>query len=444
MNTDSMPFPHDHLYRHGLNDEVHARPSVSMRAPMRASYLLCYSSADTAEEEQNSIHALASVFNVAPPRPEDNHYLVNLGSLSLKWERHTEFIGYTFFADAIGTGESADNQMANLFDAPVIEQLPKEWLASLPGDVLQASHVALLSKPDGNPDHEQISHEMFNGNALIGAHIADGAGIAMTDFRIQADGFNRLLVLDRGMSPRQSGRNIQRLLEIDSYRMMALLALPMARELSPFLARCELELVEITRALAGPGDADELPLLNRLTRLQADIESRYSRSNYRFGAANAYYSLVQRRISDLREKRIQSLQTLREFTEQRLAPAIDTCRAVAVRQQSLTQGVERATQLLSTRVDMARREQNQAVLESMDRRAGLQLRLQEAVEVVSIVAVTYYLVGLVGFASEGVNVINLTHNTTLVKAISIPVVATLVIFVVRRIRRAVARSSEKS
>ena len=434
MKSDSVTFPRDHCHRHGLNDEVHARPSVAMHAPMRASYILCYSSADTIEAEQQAINDLTSLFNVAPPKAGDNHYLVDLGSLRLKWERHTEFIGYTFFVSGM-----TDNPFAN----PVVKQLPAEWLAALPGEALLASHITLMDAKQDIPDHEQISHEMFNGNALIGAHIADGAGIAMTDFRIQADGFSRLLVANRQMTPRQTGRNIQRLLEIDSYRMMALLALPMARELSPFLARSEQELVQITTALAGPEDADELSLLNRLTCLQADIESRYSSSNYRFGAANAYYMLVQRRITDLREKRIQGLQTFREFTERRLAPAMDTCQAVAVRQQSLTQGVERATQLLSTRVDMERREQNQSVLESMDRRAGFQLRLQEAVEAVSIVAVTYYLVGLVGFASEGMQAVYETLETSLIKAISIPVIATLVIIVMRRIRKTVVKRSGK-
>ena len=431
MNPAVAIMPDDHRHRHDLNNEAHARPPIPMDAPMRASHLVCYAS--TAAAEAQAINDLAARFEVAPPAAGDSHYLADLGPIRVKWERHTEFIGYTFVAGGLSDQPFAD---------PAINRLPPDWLQALPGEVLVAAHVALIDAGQAPLDQERIAREMFAGNVLIGADIADGAGVAMTDFHIHQDGFSRLLVANRSMTPRQAGRNVQRLLEMDSYRMMALLAFPVARELSPLLSRCEQELVGITAALAGSEDTDELSLLNRLTRLQADIESRYSKNNYRFDAARAYYSLVQRRIGDLREQRIQGLQTFLEFTERRLAPAMDTCNAVSVRQQSLTRGVARATQLLSTRVEMARREQNRAVLESMDRRAGLQLRLQEAVEALSIVAVTYYLVGLLGFASEGLNGIHQLVDTALVKAVSIPVVAALVVLIVRRVRKRVAKAAE--
>lgn len=435
MNAYAENIPDDHKHRRGLNDEVHARPPISMTTPMRASYLVCYASGATAGAERQAIENLASRYGVAPPGDGDNHYLADMGRIRVKWERHTEFTGYTFVAN--GLSESP-------FSDPAIDLVPEDWLAALPGDVLLAAHVALVAGDESSLDHERISGETFGGNVLVGAEIAGGAGVAMTDFHIHEDGFSRLLVFNRNMSPGQAGRNVQRLLEMESYRMTALLALPTARDLSPFLTRCEKELMGITAALVSSAYADELSLLNRLTRLQADIESRFSDDNYRFDAANAYYSLVQRRIGDLRERRIPGLQTFREFTERRLAPAIDTCRAVSARQKSLAQGVARATQMLSTRVDMERREQNQAVLESMDRRAGLQLRLQEAVEALSIVAVTYYTVGLVGFAVDGLNAIGFPLDSSLIKAVSIPAVATLVFLVVRRVRKRVAKSTGDS
>ncbi len=80
---------------------------------------------------------------------------------------------------------------------------------------------------------------------------------------------------------------------------------------------------------------------------------------------------------------------------------MNTCRAAAARQESLSQRVARATQLLSTRVDLTREQQNQAVLDSMNRRAAAQLRLQQTVEGLSIAAMTYYVVGLVGYAAKG-------------------------------------------
>jgi uncharacterized membrane-anchored protein len=148
---------------------------------------------------------------------------------------------------------------------------------------------------------------------------------------------------------------------------------------------------------------------------------------------------VQRRIEELREQRIQGLQTFREFTERRLAPAMNTCRAAAARQESLSQRVARATQLLSTRVDVSREKQNQAVLESMNRRAAAQLRLQQTVEGLSVAAITYYIVGLVGYAAKGAKSAGLAVNPDLAMALSIPVVLLLGVWGLRRVRKALSR-----
>src|SRR3546814_18423991 len=59
-----------------------------------------------------------------------------------------------------------------------------------------------------------------------------------------------------------------------------------------------------------------------------------------------------------------------------------------------------ASNLLRTRVDIELEAQNRDVLMSMNRRARLQLRLQETVEGLSVVAISYYVVGLVGYAAK--------------------------------------------
>jgi uncharacterized membrane-anchored protein len=311
----------------------------------------------------------------------------------------------------------------------------------MPGEVMVAAHAALIAGGPDPPDSEALAARHFAGNALVGAGIAGGAGIALTDCRIHA-GFARLLVFDRGMTPRQAGRMMQRLLEIDTYRMMALLALPVARSLTPALTSSERELAQITSTLAGAGESDEPALLDRLTRLEAGIESIESQHHYRFAAAAAYYELVQRRIEELRETRIQGMQNFQEFTERRLAPAMNTCQAVSSRLDSLSQRVARATQLLSTRVDVSRERQNQGVLESMNRRAEAQLRLQQTVEGLSVAAITYYIVGLVGYAAKGLRGAGLGVNPDLAMGISIPVVVVIVALGIRKVRKVVLHARD--
>ena len=161
----------------------------------------------------------------------------------------------------------------------------------------------------------------------------------------------------------------------------------------------------------------------------------------RFSAAAAYHELVERRIEELREVRIQGLQTFREFTERRLAPAMRTCASVSARVESLSQRVARATQLLSTRVAVSRERQNQQVLESMNRRAEAQLRLQQTVEGLSAAAITYYVVGLVGYAAKGLKALGWPVNPDLAMAFSIPLVALATVLGVRHVRQVVTRAA---
>ena len=183
-------------------------------------------------------------------------------------------------------------------------------------------------------------------------------------------------------------------------------------------------------------------MLDRLTRLEAQIESRESLNDYRFAAAAAYYELVQRRIAELREKRIPGLQTFSDFTERRLAPAMNTCRATSARQEHLSERVARANQLLATRVDITRERQNQALLESMNRRAKAQLKLQQTVEGLSVAAVTYYIVGLVGYGTKGLKAVGVGVNPELAMALSIPLIAGLAGFGINRIKQTITRKAK--
>jgi uncharacterized membrane-anchored protein len=423
--------PPDHPLRRELNDEAHARPPEALAAPLRLSFLALYADPALRDAEWEHLCTLVRRCGQTPPGRSASHYSADLGSFRVKWERHTEFTRYKFIVADGG---------ADPFDPPALQSVPGDWLASLPGEVMVATHAALLPAGGDELDHEALSTRHFGGETLAGAQIAAGAGIAFTDFRIR-DGFSRLLVLDRGMTQRQAGRSMQRLLEIDTYRLMALLALPVAQSLTPWLNAAERELAQITTALVDSDESTEPELLERLTRLEAEIESRESAHHYRFTAATAYYELAQRRIDELREVRIQGLPTFREFTERRLAPAMNTCRSVSARLESLSQRVARATQLLSTRVDVTRERQNQQVLESMNRRAEAQLRLQQTVEGLSAAAITYYVVGLVGYAAKGAKALGWNVDVELAMALSIPLVALAALLGVRHVRKVVTRDA---
>jgi uncharacterized membrane-anchored protein len=427
-----MKLPPDHPLRAPANAEVHARPADVLLAPLRLSYLALFSTASH-EQEWQQLCELTQHFKVTPPTVPSNHFSADLGRFRIRWERHTEFVRYTFIV-----GDVAEQP----FTQSALSAVPAQWLSALKGQIIVAAHVELTTVEEDAIDFESLSQRLFSGNPLVGSGIAGGTALAITDFQVGADGFSRLLVNDHGMTPRQAGRMLQILLELDTYRMLALLALPAARQLTPFLGESERELSAVTSKLASAAAEDESALLDRLTRLEAQIESRRSDNLYRFDAASAYYELVHRRIAELRETRMPGLPTFEEFVERRLAPAMNTCRAVAARQLSLSERVARANQLLSTRVDITREQQNQALLESMNRRAQLQLRLQQTVEGLSIAAVTYYIVGLLGYAAKGFKAAGLPVNPDIFMAVGIPLVAVLVALAIRKTRRVVERSAD--
>ncbi len=422
--------PGDHPQRLRLHNEVHSRPPEAIVAPARLSYLALFSPAAQRDDEWQRVCKLAQQFGIAPPAANVSHYSEDFGPFRLKWERHSEFARYT----VIVPGADPNNP----FSEPVIKAVPADWLAALPGELMVATHVAVLGGGEAMAP-EDIATRWFGGNVLIGSSVGAGAGRAYSDFRVQDDGFSRLLLQAHDMTPRQCGRMVQRLLEIDTYRMLALLALPIALESGPIQTAYEQELAEITQALAAPGTKDEQGLLERLTQLDAKIENRGSASYYRFSAAEAYYDLVERRIDDLREERLEGLQTFRALIERRLAPAMSTCRSIAARQAALSDRVAHTTQLLATRVDLTREQQNQAVLESMNRRAGLQLRLQSTVEGLSVAAITYYLTGLVGYAAKALKSAGVPIHVDIAIGASIPVIALLAALGIHHIRKSVTR-----
>lgn len=424
-----MTLPPNHPQRVQLNDEVPARPPDPLAAPARISYLALLCDADQREASFRAVVALAQTCGVAPPEPGDSHYSADLFAFRLKWEKHTEFVRFTFVVPTGG---------ADPFAQTALSAVPAAWVAALPGALMVAAHLVLTTAA-GDEDPVALGARLFAREVLVGAAVSDGAAIAFTDFRIYPDGFSRLLVQDRGMSPWQAGRVCQRLLEIDTYRIMALLALPVAQTLAPFIARCEQELARITAAMVTATEPDEPVLLDRLTRLAAEIDSRQADNLYRFSAAAAYDGIVQNRIEELREQRIAGLQTLQEFTERRLAPAMNTCRSVAARQEELSRRVARATQLLATRVGVTRERQSQELLEAMNRRVKLQLRLQSAVEGLSIAAVTYYVAALIGKLAEAAHAAGSKLQPDIVVGISIPIVAGLMALSLRRMRRNLRR-----
>ena len=425
--------------RQALTEELHARPFARLEAPLRASHLALMSGEDAAETERAHVAALCRRYDQPPPGPADTHYLVDLGGFRLRWERHTEFSTYTFFVRPAG---ESDGTGADIFAEPALEAVPRDWRDGLAGELLVGTHLVFEPRGRARPDTDSLA-EIFGTANLAGSLAASGAAAVFLDFRIHHDGFGRILVYDRGLRPRQAGRLIQRLHEIETYRAMALLALPVARHFGTELTEGRDRLTRIAAEIKTIDSLeDERRLLRSLTELSADLESAAAPAVYRFGATRAYDALVRRRVEELREARLEGLQTIHEFLDRRLAPAMRTCEAVGERMGRLSERISRTGELLRTRVDVQLEAQNSALLRSMDRRARLQLRLQKTVEGLSVAAISYYLVGLLSYALKSVKAAGVPLDPDLWTGISVPFVVAVLAAGVWRLRHRLERDEE--
>lgn len=418
----------EHPLRELLTNEVHARPPTPLRVPAQVSHLALLTGEAAADTSRRHVAELCRRYDREGPPKGANCWVVEFDHLRLNWERHTEFSTYTFFRQG---------PFSEPFRDPVIAQVPCDWLEQLTGEMLVAIHITLESRDAPERSREDLA-DCFTSDYLISSRMSGDRAIVWSDFRLDEEGFSRFLIRDLNLDPFKAGRLVQRLLEIETYRMMALLALPVAREAGAEVTEADQTLAELTARLArDEGPEDEHELLNRLSRLAAEIERIAAATNYRFGAARAYYALVQRRIEEVREQRIEGRPTVKEFMERRLAPAMRTCESVQNRLQILSRGVSRAADLLRTRVDVALEQQNRDLLASMDRRAKLQLRLQQTVEGLSVVVLSYYSVSLVGYALKALKSTGLPINADLLTGLSIPVVVGIVWWGIRRLHHSI-------
>jgi uncharacterized membrane-anchored protein len=431
----------NHPSRVPLAAELHSRPFMRFEAPEAITHLAVWDGGDAelsqAHFQCQLLAALCGHFGVPALHPSSNHFFHDFGSFRLKWECHTEFATYTV-TSRLPPGIT----LHDAFDHMPSAFLPSAWMERLEGRLMAAVHLALI---DGEASAGDLPG-VFERPVLAGSSVMQGAEL-WSDFAIQADGFSRFVIRDLGMRYLQAGRLVQRTLEIETYRMMALLGLPAARAAGAELDRIERALAGVAGGMVAtdmdqtePGSGDERVLLEQITRLAARLEKVILDNGYRFSASRAYFSIVRSRIDELREVRIEGAPTVEEFMDRRLTPAMHTCEAVSARQDALGRRIAHTNDLLRTRVGIVQEMQNRRILESMNARAAQQLRLQLAVEGLSVAAISYYLVGLLGYAGKAAKAAGLASNPDVVLGVLVPLVAAAVWLSQRRLHHKVGKA----
>ncbi|PZA13674.1 DUF3422 domain-containing protein [Rhodopseudomonas palustris] len=414
-----------HPLRAVVLGEVHARPFTALSVPARVLHFAFDTSGTRAAADRTAMISFCESRGLQPPPPGEKHHRARFGTTMLRWEQHSEFTTYTWEITADPSATPFHPEASSL--ASPMRLLPQ------PGPLLVAVdlHVMPEDPPRTSPER------LFDRASLAVAENSDGAAMFATDFQPGPSGFVRVLVIDRGMSPERAGALVQRVLEVETYRTLALLGLPEAQRLAPSIAASERRLAEVTAEMRHVGDlANNNKLLQELTELAAEVEAGAAASLYRFGASRAYDEIMNGRLATLGERKVGGLPTWSSFLARRMKPAMRTCATTEARQSDLSLKLARAANLLRTRVDVEVEQQNQELLKSMNARTRLQLRLQTTVEGLSTAAITYYVVGLFGYMVKGVaEAGRLKIDPNLLTAGFVPIAALSIWWTIRRIRK---------
>jgi uncharacterized membrane-anchored protein len=412
-----------HPLRAAVLGEVHARPFTPLTTPLRILHFAFDTAGAAAAADRLALADFCNRRGLEPLRPAAKHHRLTLGATTLRWEQHSEFTTYTWELPA--PADAPFHPAASTLAAPMAG-LPQ------PGPLLVALDLNLLA--DG--DNMIAVDRLFDRASLVVAENAEGDARFATDLQVDAGGFVRILVIDRGLTPERAGALVQRIVELETYRTLALLGLPEAQRLSPSINRIEKRLAEVTDEMRRTEKLiDNHRLLDELTELAAELEAGAAASLFRFGASRAYNEIVQLRLQSIGDRKVDHFPTWSSFLTRRMQPALRTCATTEARQTDLSEKLARAANLLRTRVDVELEQQNRDLLKSMNARTRLQLRLQTTVEGLSVAAVSYYVVGLLRYVEEGLRARGLAIDVPVATAVVVPLVVLVIWFVMRRIRK---------
>lgn len=414
-----------HPLRAAILGEVHARPFTPIATPSRVLHFAFDTSGGRAQVDRENLVGFCRQRGLPEPAATSTHHRVRLGATMLRWERHSEFTTYTW--------EEPADPAAAPFSPPAAALAAPMRLVPQPGPLLVAIDLHILAE-----DGERTKPErLFDRASLAAAENSDGTALYATDFQPDPAGFVRILVIDRGLGTERAGALVQRLIEVETYRLLALLGLPEAQRLAPSIGRIERRLSEVTNEMRLAGNlADNNKLLDELTALASELEAGAAASLFRFGASRAYNEIVQTRLQTIGERKVGGLPTWSSFLARRMSPALRTCTTTEERQANLSRKLARAANLLRTRVDVELEQQNQDLLKSMNARTRLQLRLQATVEGLSVAAISYYVVGLFSYLVKAAHDAGLVHfEPNFAIAGFVPIAVLSIWWVVRRIRK---------
>jgi uncharacterized membrane-anchored protein len=390
--------------------EVHARPSIELE-PNSSLTLFTF------QADDDTCMLLAQKLGSGHLTSVPRFITGKIGATDIKLEKHTEFFSCT------------------IIDPKPLETSTRDRLTEL----LESDNYFVLSHVSVSL-HKNIASMLKKvslGQRPVGGKLRGGLEVRTT-LKIDDDGCQSFHVFTNAINKHELGRRIQRLLEMETYRVLCLLGLETARKSSGELTLLEDQLDKIIVQVDEGEHSSESSktMLERLSAISSSLNSLRASMRYRISASIAYYDLVIQRLNSLQEEKSGDTQTLTGFVRSRLDPAISTIQSVDRRQRELSSEISNALSLLRTRIDVELNQANKASLQAMSKSHSQQLRISKTVEGLSIVAISYYAVGLIAYMLKSLIAEGwLNISFSVASGISVPIVVIAVALYLVRLRR---------
>eukprot|EP00996_Jenningsia_fusiforme_P006560 NODE_802_length_1895_cov_40.555255_g740_i0.p1 GENE.NODE_802_length_1895_cov_40.555255_g740_i0~~NODE_802_length_1895_cov_40.555255_g740_i0.p1 ORF type:complete len:456 (-),score=67.21 NODE_802_length_1895_cov_40.555255_g740_i0:421-1788(-) len=398
-----------HPEMRALSNSLYPRPFVRLPPPFTASHFAALSSGPDRATHMQQLGDLCKYYSHPLPHPDAREFRADFGPLILLWQHHREFCTFTFIRPQSRPVTPGSEPIVNEpFEESALKLVPSLWLGSLTSRLVTGIHVEVRENdpiPDTGEDEglrRDLMSKVFGGHYIVGSE-AGGRSRLYTDLRHDEDGFLRVLLVNGGrkggMNGFKTGQTLQYILDVETYRMMAMLTIPQAKNVDHQLERVRRDVTEVMRTIdieKGVQSDAARSMLDRLCHLSTLTETMRVDTAFRFKAAEQYHVLVLERLNSLNLTSVNGLQSIDTFLRRRFDPQMRACRSVEDALNAQTEQNARSVGLLQAFVSVDMEEQSHQSLRTMNATAERQLKLQNAVEGLSVIALSYYLCGLIG------------------------------------------------
>ena len=235
----------EHALRRTLSEELHARTFHDFDGAGRFIRFVFLVGND-----DSKILSYINKFLTAATLPvmssDDKFCLHDMASYALRIERHTEFLSISF----VETGLRAKNGLAaNAFNETGLSHMPFFWARNAPAPLFQAIWIEVGGKPLRGLSQARML-DILESRSVASNNFNDAAAQIHFAFDIDTAGFSRVVIFNQDIQSTRMGRIVQRVVELETYRLLALLGLATVKEFSGRLGLIEDVVSTLTNDLA--------------------------------------------------------------------------------------------------------------------------------------------------------------------------------------------------